>query len=55
MDVVGERDLLRLGAEKRGPEGLAAYRTERNEVGIDGLPGFPGLGRDRVPQTRGVT
>ena len=42
MDVVGERDLLRLGAEKRGPVGLAAYRAERNVVSIDGLPGFHG-------------
>jgi hypothetical protein len=41
MTTVGERDLLRLGAEKRGPEGLAAYRTEKNAVSIDGLPGMP--------------
>lgn len=38
MELVGERDLLRLGAEKRGPEGLAAYRAERNSVSLDGLP-----------------
>ena len=42
MELVGERDLLRLGAEKRGPEGLAAYRAEKNAVSIDGLPGMPG-------------
>jgi hypothetical protein len=41
MDVVTERDLLRLGAERRGPEGLAAYRAEKNAVSIDGLPGLP--------------
>ena len=41
MDVVGERDLLRQGAERRGPEGLAAYRAEKNAVSIDGLPGLP--------------
>lgn len=41
MDVVAERDLLRLGADKRGPEGLAAYRAERNALSIDGLPGLP--------------
>lgn len=40
MTVVGERDLLARSAEKRGPEGLAAYRMERNAVSIDGLPGF---------------
>ena len=41
MEVVGERDLLRLGAEKRGPEGLAAYRAEKNAISVDGLPGLP--------------
>jgi hypothetical protein len=41
MDVVGERDLLRQGAERRGPEGLAAYRAEKNAVSVDGLPGLP--------------
>ncbi len=41
MELVGERDLLRLSAEKRGPEGLAAYRAERNARSIDGLPGLP--------------
>ncbi len=40
MDLVGERDLLRLSAEKRGPEGLLAYRAEKNAVSIDGLPGL---------------
>jgi hypothetical protein len=41
MQVVGERDLLRLGAEKRGPDGMAAYRAERNATSIEGLPGLP--------------
>jgi len=27
-------------AEARGPEGLAAYRSEKNAVSIDGLPGL---------------
>lgn len=40
MDLVGERDLLRLGAEKRGPAGLAAYRADKNALSIDGLPGL---------------
>ena len=39
-EVVAERDLLRLGAEKRGPDGLRAYRAEHN-TSIDGLPGLP--------------
>ena len=41
MELVGERDLLKLSAEKRGPEGLADYRAEKNAVSIDGLPGLP--------------
>jgi hypothetical protein len=41
MDVVGERDLLRRGAERRGPEGLADYRAAKNATSIDGLPGLP--------------
>jgi hypothetical protein len=40
MEMVGERDLLRLGAVKRGPEGLAAYRAEKNATSIDGLVGL---------------
>jgi hypothetical protein len=42
MDFVEERDLLRLGAEKRGSEGLAEYRAEHN-TSLDGLPGLPNL------------
>lgn len=41
MEVVAERDLLALGAGRRGPEGMAAYRAERNAVSLDGLPGLP--------------
>jgi hypothetical protein len=44
MDLVGERDLLRLSAVKRGPDGLAAYRAERNAMSLDGLPGPWGEG-----------
>lgn len=40
MEVVGERDLMRLTAQKKGPEGLAAYRAQHNAVSIDGLPGL---------------
>ena len=40
MEVVEERDLLRLAAVKRGPDGMAAYRAEKNAVSIDGLPGL---------------
>jgi len=40
MQMVGERDLLRLGAQRRGPDGLADYRATHNAVSIDGLPGY---------------
>ncbi len=42
MELVEERDLLRPSAEKRGPEGLAEYRAQRNAVSLDGLPGMSG-------------
>jgi hypothetical protein len=38
----GERDGLVAWAEKKGEEGLAAYRAEKNVLSIDGLPtGLP--------------
>jgi Pyridoxamine 5'-phosphate oxidase len=40
MELVGERDLLRLTAEKKGPDGMASYRERKNAVSIDGLPGL---------------
>ncbi|MBP2380650.1 pyridoxamine 5'-phosphate oxidase family protein [Brachybacterium sacelli] len=41
MEKTGERDLLRLRAEKKGADGMAQYRAERNARSIDGLPGLP--------------
>ncbi|HVU73621.1 MAG TPA: pyridoxamine 5'-phosphate oxidase family protein [Mycobacteriales bacterium] len=40
MELVGERDLLKLAAEKRGPGGMQKYRADKNAVSIDGLPGL---------------
>lgn len=40
MEPAGERDLLRLTAERKGPEGMASYRALRNATSIDGLPGL---------------
>jgi hypothetical protein len=40
MDMVGERDLLRLSAQRRGPEALADYRAKHNAASLDGLPGL---------------
>ena len=41
MDYRGERSQLDAWARAKGPEGLAAYRTERNATSLDGLPGLP--------------
>ena len=43
MDYIADRDVLDLWSQKKGPEGLVAYRAERNAVSLDGLPGLPGL------------
>ncbi len=40
MEYVGERDLLTRSLERRGADGRAAYRREKNRVSIDGLPAF---------------
>jgi hypothetical protein len=41
MDVrTDERDLIRLHAEKQGPQRMDAYRTEKNLTSLDGLPGL---------------
>ncbi|GAB2683105.1 pyridoxamine 5'-phosphate oxidase family protein [Thalassiella azotivora] len=41
MDVVTQdRDLLRLHAVKKGPDGMDAYRAQKNARSIDGLPGL---------------
>ncbi|HVL81372.1 MAG TPA: pyridoxamine 5'-phosphate oxidase family protein [Actinomycetota bacterium] len=39
-DYVGDRDVLDRWTERKGPEGLLAYRAERNAVSLDGLPGL---------------
>jgi hypothetical protein len=40
MTYDADRTRLREWAERRGPEGVAAYRAERNAASIDGLPGL---------------
>lgn len=37
-DYTGERDHADKWAEKKGADGLVAYRAEKNQVSIDGLP-----------------
>lgn len=34
----GQRDMLPRWAEKKGAEGMRAYRNEKNRISIDGLP-----------------
>ncbi len=38
MRYEGERDRLHRWAEAKGPDGLEAYRADKNAVSIDGLP-----------------
>jgi hypothetical protein len=40
MDYLGDRDQLTSWCEKKGPEGLAAYREEKNSKSIDAIPGY---------------
>lgn len=35
-----ERDLLTPNMERRGPDGIVAYRIQKNRASIDGLPAF---------------
>lgn len=41
MTLDAPRDDLVRWAEKKGPDGLARYRAEKNATSIDGLPGLP--------------
>ncbi|HTF34705.1 MAG TPA: pyridoxamine 5'-phosphate oxidase family protein [Myxococcota bacterium] len=41
MRYEGDRDQLTLWAERKGSEGLSAYRAAFNGTSIDGLPGLP--------------
>lgn len=40
MEVVQEREIMARNALERGPEGMAAYRAQKNAVSLDGLPGL---------------
>jgi predicted pyridoxine 5'-phosphate oxidase superfamily flavin-nucleotide-binding protein len=40
MDYVGERDLLPAYADRKGTDGQARYRSQRNRLSLDGLPAF---------------
>lgn len=38
MDVAGQRTMLPEWAERKGPDGIARYQSERNAVSFDGAP-----------------
>jgi hypothetical protein len=38
MELVGARDTLDTWAQRKGPDGIAAYWGEKNQTSIDGLP-----------------
>lgn len=40
LNFVASRDVLREWSEKKGAQGLAAYRTTKNRVSIDGITGY---------------
>ena len=41
MQLVDDRDQLLEWAERKGADGLVAYRAEKNAASIDGLPALP--------------
>jgi predicted pyridoxine 5'-phosphate oxidase superfamily flavin-nucleotide-binding protein len=47
MRLEEERDLLTPAMERRGSQGMASYRREKNSVSIDGLPAFDDDSRTR--------
>ena len=38
MDLVGGRGSMDEWADRQGPDGVLAYRAEKNQVSVDGLP-----------------
>jgi hypothetical protein len=40
MDLVDDRDRLKVWAEKKGDDGVVAYWASKNRESIDGLPGL---------------
>ncbi len=41
MNYVNHRDTLDVWSEKKGPDGVAEYRQQKNLKSIDGIPGYP--------------
>jgi ribosomal protein S18 acetylase RimI-like enzyme len=51
----GERTQLIAYAERKGPDGLAEYRAEKNRASIDGMAGLRSAGGDRTMQASDPT
>jgi hypothetical protein len=43
LSYAGERSQLTDWAQRKGPDGLVAYRDEKNAASIDGLPALSSL------------
>jgi hypothetical protein len=44
FEFVADRPQLADWCEKKGPEGVRRYRSQKNRTSIDGLPGLPSAG-----------
>jgi len=47
----GDRSQLDDWADRKGPEGIARYKVERNSKSLDGLPGLLRAGEGRSPRS----
>jgi len=43
MELAGQRPTLLKWADRKGPDGIAAYQAVTNQESVDGLPGLSGL------------
>jgi hypothetical protein len=55
LDFVAQRDVLDKWTERKSPEELAAYRTAKNKLSIDGIPGHQSPNKAPEPTPGSVT
>lgn len=48
-DYVGERSQLPAWRERKGPEGIAQYQSQKNRYSIDGLPRLRHIAEPKPP------
>jgi len=46
FEFAGQRPQLPAVAERKGPQGVKAFRRQKNRTSIDGLPGLRGVGEE---------